>query len=307
MSPRTPRRWLVTGAYGQLGSDLVRALAPPPRPGEAVLGGPKVMAAGRAELDVTDSSAVRAAIRSWRPDVIVNAAAYTAVDAAETDEDAAYLLNAAAPGFLARAAAENGAALIHVSTDYVFAGSGDRPYTEDDPTEPATAYGRTKLAGEQAVLALHPGAHVVRTAWVYGPTGRNFARTMLRLAAEQETVGVVDDQRGAPTWSPDLAGALIALAQSDAAPGILHCTGAGETTWFGFAQAIFAAAGLDPERVRPTTSAQRRQPAPRPAYSVLSNARWDAAGLPPMPNWSDAVRAAVLLLQASAEGGSPPA
>lgn len=291
-----PRRWLITGASGQLGSDLARILSPAPRPGEAVLGGPKVMAASRHDLDVTDSQAVRAAVRAWAPDVIINAAAHTAVDAAETDEDAAYLLNAAAPGFLARAASENGASFIHVSTDYVFAGDADRPYTEDDEPDPRSVYGRTKLAGEQAVLALCPEAHVVRTAWVYGQTGANFVKTMLRLAAERETVSVVDDQRGSPTWSQDLARGLIALAESAAAPGIYHCTGAGETTWFGFAQAIFAAAGLDPARVLASTSADFVRPAPRPAYSVLSHAKWDGAGLPPMPDWSAALDRALPLL-----------
>ena len=291
MSASSPRRWLITGASGQLGSDLARVLGP--QPGEAVLGGPTVMAAGRADLDVTDSAAVRAAVRAWRPDVIINASAYTAVDAAETDEDAAYLLNATAPGFLAHAAAEAGARLIHVSTDYVFDGAATSPYAEDAPTSPQTAYGRTKLAGEQAVLTVHPDAHIVRTAWVYGQTGGNFVKTMLRLAGQNETVSVVDDQRGSPTWSQDLARGLVALAESDAPGGIYHCTNAEDTTWFGFTQAIFAEAGLDPARVLPTTSADFVRPAPRPAYSVLGQAKWEAAGLPPMPTWRAALRAAL--------------
>lgn len=291
------RRWLITGASGQLGRDLARVLGPSGQAGAAVLGGPKVMAAGRGDLDVTDSHAVRAAVRAWQPDVIINAAAYTAVDAAQTDEDAAFLLNSIAPGFLAREAAEAGATLIHISTDYVFAGDSDHPYTEDDPTDPQSAYGRTKLAGEQAVLALHPEAYVVRTAWVYGQTGANFVKTMLRLAAERDTVSVVDDQRGSPTWSQDLARGLVALAESGASPGVYHCTGAGETTWFGFARAVFAAAGLDPARVLPSTSAEVVRPAPRPAYSVLSHAKWDAAGLPPMPDWSAALNRALPALQ----------
>ncbi|MCU1690855.1 MAG: dTDP-4-dehydrorhamnose reductase [Jatrophihabitantaceae bacterium] len=293
MSAASPRRWLITGASGQLGSDLARVLSPAPTPGVAVLGGPKVMAATRADLDVTDSAAVRAAVRSWRPDVIINAAAYTAVDAAETDEDAAFLLNATAPGFLARAAAENGARFIHVSTDYVYAGDADRPYTEADETDPRSAYGRTKLAGEAAVLELDPTAHVVRTAWVYGQTGGNFVKTMLRLAGERDTVSVVQDQRGSPTWSQDLARGLVALAQSDAAGGLYHCTNTEDTTWFGFTQAIFEAAELDPARVLPTTSADFVRPAPRPAYSVLSHAKWDAAGLPEMPTWRTALRTAL--------------
>jgi dTDP-4-dehydrorhamnose reductase len=293
----TPRRWLITGASGQLGSDLVRSLSLVPRPGEAVLGGPTVMAASRRDLDVTDPHAVRAAVRAWAPDVIINAAAYTAVDAAETDVDAAFLLNAAAPGFLARAASENGASFIHVSTDYVFSGDSDRPYSEDDEPDPRSVYGRTKLAGEQAVLALYPAAQVVRTAWVYGQNGGNFVKTMLRLAGERDTVRVVDDQHGSPTWSHDLARGIVALAESAAAPGIYHCTAQGETTWFGFAQAIFSAAGLDPVRVLASTSVDFVRPAPRPAYSMLSHAKWDAAGLAPMLGWPDALARALPLLQ----------
>lgn len=287
----TPRRWLITGASGQLGSDLVRELASRPDADRLT-----VMAASRADLDVTDSAAVRAALRDWRPDVVVNAAAHTGVDAAQSDEGGAFLANATAPGFVARAAAEAGARLVHVSTDYVFAGDAQSPYAEDDPAEPRTVYGRTKLAGEQAVLALHADAFVVRTAWLYGQTGGNFAKTMLRLAAERDTVQVVEDQRGSPTWSRHLARALAALAESTAAPGVYHCTNGGETSWFGFARAIFSEAGLDPERVLPTTSDALARPAPRPAYSVLSHEKWDAAGLPPMPDWTTGLREALPLL-----------
>lgn len=284
MSQDRRPHWLITGADGQLGTDLQRVLA-----GDAI----DITAVDRPDLDITDSAAVREAFERIRPDVVLNAAAYTAVDAAESDEDTAYLVNAVAPGHLARAAAAADARFVHVSTDYVFAGDGARPYREDDETQPNTAYGRTKLAGEQAVLALHPGAYVVRTAWVYGQTGGNFVKTMLRLAATNDTVSVVDDQRGSPTWSQDLARGLVALVRSDAAPGVYHCTNSGDTTWFEFTRAIFAAAGLDPQRVLPTTSEAFVRPAPRPAYSVLSPEKWLAAGLPTMPSWLSALQSAL--------------
>jgi dTDP-4-dehydrorhamnose reductase len=285
-------RWLITGAGGQLGSDLQLVLA-------ATGMADHVDALDRAALDLTDAGAVRSAISDLRPDVVINAAAYTAVDAAETDEDAAYAANAQGPAWLATAALAAKARLIHVSTDYVFAGDATEPYAEDAPTAPMSAYGRTKLAGEQAVLALNPGAYVVRTAWVYGEAGGNFVKTMLRLATERETVSVVDDQVGSPTWSRDLAAGLVDLGRSSAAPGVYHCTNGGQTTWFGLTQAIFAAAGLDPARVLPTTSAAFVRPAPRPSYSVLSGRRWAKAGLAPLPGWQESLIRALPAIQAA--------
>ncbi len=182
---------------------------------------------------------------------------------------------------------------MHVSTDYVFAGDAERPYEVDDPTEPRSAYGRTKLAGEQAVRQLLPeSAYVVRTAWVYGAAGRNFVKTMVAMERTRPTIQVVDDQRGAPTWSADLARGLVELARSDAPAGVYHCTGSGDTTWFGLTQAIFAEVDADPARVEPTTTDAFPRPAPRPVYSVLSHASWGAAGLTPMPHWRDALHAA---------------
>ena len=278
-------RWLVVGAGGQLGTDLLAVL----RAQQA-----DVVGLTRAELDVTDAAAVSAAVADACPTVVVNAAAYTAVDAAETDEEAAYAVNAVAPGHLAATLLANraaqGATLVHVSTDYVFAGDACTPYLEDAPTGPRSAYGRTKLAGEKAVLERLPEAYVVRTAWVYGAIGANFVKTMARLERDRETVSVVDDQRGSPTWSADLARGLVALARSGAAGGIYHCTNAGETTWFGFTKAIFEELGADPARVHPTNSREFPRPAPRPAYSVLSDRRWRAAGLPAMPHWRAALR-----------------
>lgn len=289
---------LVTGAGGQLAGDLL----------EAVRGARDTFARGlsNADLDITDPFAVQDMLLGWErivhaddPEhrlVVVNAAAYTAVDAAETDEDRAYAVNAAGPALLATACGTVGAKLVHVSTDYVFPGDAARPYEVADPTGPKTAYGRTKLAGELAVREILPAdSWVVRTAWLYGASGRNFVKTMARLERERDTVSVVADQRGSPTWSRDLAGGLLALAGSAGSAGCAvpagtyHATNRGQTTWYGFAQAVFEELGADPGRVRATTSAAYPAPAPRPAYSVLSPAAWDAVGLPPLPDWREAL------------------
>jgi dTDP-4-dehydrorhamnose reductase len=283
---------LVTGGHGQLGTDL------------AALGARfgTVRAPGSAELDITSDTAVRGAIAeladvagtTGRHPVVVNAAAYTAVDAAETDEGTAHLVNAHGPALLARTCAEFGVPLIHVSTDYVFAGDATRPYEPGDPTGPRSVYGHTKLAGEQAVLAGAERAWVVRTAWLYGATGGNFVKTIIRLEGERASLSVVDDQRGSPTWSRDLAAGLLDLAGRIAegrppAERVLHRTGAGETTWFGLARAVFEELGADPERVLPCTTADFPRPAPRPAYSVLSDRTWLAAGLVPALPWRTAL------------------
>jgi dTDP-4-dehydrorhamnose reductase len=276
-------RWLVTGARGQLGTELVEALD-----GEIVL------AVGHAELDIADAPAVERVVADFVPDLVVNAAAYTAVDAAESDEDAAYRVNATGPAMVAAALARHGGRMVHVSTDYVFAGDATHPYQVDDVPAPKSAYGRTKLAGEQAVRELLPDAsYVVRTAWVYGTAGSNFVKTMARLERERDTLDVVDDQRGSPTWSADLARGLVELARSDATPGIYHCTNAADTTWYGFARAIFEELGADASRVRRTTTDAFPRPARRPAYSVLSDAGWRTAGLTPLPTWRDALRRAL--------------
>jgi dTDP-4-dehydrorhamnose reductase len=280
-------RLLVTGGRGQLGVDLTKA---------AEAAGTPCVAYGSAELDITDPTAVQQAVAEFAaggPDgVLVNCAAYTAVDKAESDQERAYAVNETGSRLLAEAARAAGLGMIHVSTDYVFPGDADRPYEVDDPTGPRSVYGASKLAGEQAVLAAHPDAHVVRTAWVYGAHGANFVKTMGRLAATVPTVSVVDDQTGAPTWTADLAAGLLALAAADVPGGVLHATGTGETTWYGFTQAIFTELGEDPERVLPTTTDAFPRPAPRPAYSVLSDRAWLAAGLPPLRPWRDALAAA---------------
>lgn len=285
---------LITGAYGQLGSDLRAA---------ATERGLHVAAFGSRELDITDPVEVDSTLAAFAHDhpggVVVNAAAYTAVDNAETDTDAAYAVNATGPGLLAAAAAEHRLGFIHVSTDYVFRGDAQTPYEPTHPTGPQSVYGASKLAGEHAVLAAHPGAHVVRTAWVYGATGANFVKTMCRLEGAHSTLSVVDDQVGSPTWSSDLAVGLIELAGSATPAGVLHCTNSGATTWFDFTRAIFTEMGADPERVRPISSAAFRRPAPRPAYSVLSGRSWAAAGLTPLRPWRAALHAAF-----AAVGGS---
>lgn len=286
-------RWLVTGAGGMLGRDLL-----------ALLPAQDVIAATRAELDITDPAAVADAVHGI--DVVVNAAAWTDVDGAESDEGGAAAVNAEGPRLLARACHREGARLLHVSTDYVFDGSvsGDPAeapaWREDAPTAPRSAYGRTKLAGEQGVLAEAPdGGYVVRTAWLYGEHGRNFVRTMIGLEASRPTVDVVDDQWGQPTWSRDLAARLIALGEAEAPAGIYHAASAGRTTWFGLARAVFAAVGADPDRVRRTSSAAFARPAPRPAFSVLGQERLAAAGIAPMPRWDNALTEAMAVLVGS--------
>ena len=288
---------LVTGVGGQLSDDLL----------EQVRDAKDTFARGLTikDLDITDAFGVQDMVVGWdrivrsdSPDhrlVVVNCAAYTAVDAAETDEETAYAVNAAGPALLATACAKVGARLIHVSTDYVFPGDAGRPYEVDDPTGPKGAYGRTKLAGELAVREILPEAsYVVRTAWLYGTTGKNFVKTMARLERERETISVVADQHGSPTWSRDLAAGLLALAGSDAPAGTYHATNRGATTWHGFAQAIFEELGADPQRVQPVSTEDYPVPAPRPAYSVLSPRAWDEAGLPPLQDWRAALAEAFL-------------
>lgn len=271
-------RWLVTGAGGQLGQDLLRELS-----------GRDGVGLGREQLDITDQVAVAAAFERYRPDVVFNAAAYTAVDAAESDEGSAHLVNAQGAAVLGRACAESRAVLVHLSTDYVFSGEERVPYAEDHPTCPLGAYGRSKAAGEAEVTASGASAYVVRTSWVYGEHGKNFVKTIARLERDRDTIDVADDQRGAPTWSRHLARGLVELAKRRPAPGVYHATGSGETTWFGLARAVLAELGADPERVRPTTTSALALPAPRPSYSVLSAARWRAAGLIALPHWRGAL------------------
>jgi len=279
-------RYLITGATGMLGLDLQAALA-----------GRDVTALSRADLDVTDLDTVRRAVTDC--DAVINASAYTKVDDAESNEDAAYAVNATGAENLAIASEETGARLVQVSTDYVFRGDATTPYREDAPLDPISAYGRTKAAGERLARMAHPeGTSIVRAAWLYGAGGTNFAKTMVGLAGSHETVSVVTDQLGQPTWTGDLAAQIVRLLDADAPAGVYHGTNAGEASWLDFAKAIFSAAGLDPERVLPTDSASFVRPAPRPAYSVLGHDAWAAIGLAPLRDWhqalADAAAAGVL-------------
>ncbi len=285
---------LIPGGTGQLGREIV-ARAP---------AGAQVRAPGSAELDITNAGAVVEAVKTLAaaaaaaslPPVVINAAAYTAVDAAESDATRAFAVNADGPRLLAAACAAHDVPLIHVSTDYVFPGDADRPYRAGDPLGPRCVYGVTKAAGEEAVRGSGARAWVVRTAWVYGAHGANFVKTMAKLAAGRDTVSVVDDQRGSPTWAGDLAQGLLELAELVAAgkepAPVLHATGGGDTTWCGFARAVFSELGLDPERVLPSRTGDHPRPAPRPAYSVLSGEEWREAGLTPLRSWREALAAA---------------
>jgi dTDP-4-dehydrorhamnose reductase len=276
----------VTGAGGMLGRDLVRA---------ALRAGHEPIGLDREGLDVTDEQAVTLAFARERPDVAINCAAWTDVDGAETHREQAHAVNAAGAGNLARAAAHAGVALVHVSTDYVFDGDAPREasgaaraYLESDPTGPRSVYGESKLAGEREVLAASPRHAVVRSSWLFGLDGGNFAATMLRLAGERDATGstpsvqVVDDQIGCPTWTGHLAPALVGLAERGVG-GLAHLAGAGNVSWNGFAREIFRQAELDC-RVEAATSAQMARPAPRPAWSALESERDDILPLPP---WQD--------------------
>ncbi len=273
---------LITGANGMLGQDVARAFRG---------AGHQVTQTDLPEVDITDPASCAAAVAGH--DWVVNTAAYTAVDDAESNEGLAFLVNAVGPAVLARATRAAGARMVHVSTDYVFAGDASSPYAEDAPLAPRSAYGRTKAAGEWAVRAECPEAVIVRTAWLYGPGGPNFVKTMARLAGERETVSVVDDQRGQPTATADLARYITEVVATGAPAGVYHGTCEGETTWFGLTRAIFEDLGLDPARVLPTTSDAFVRPAPRPAYSVLGHERSDQVGVARLPHWRDALRATI--------------
>ena len=239
---------------------------------------------------------MRAAVAAG-PDIVVNCAAWTGVDDAEQHEAAARRVNAGGAANLAAACAASGARLIQISTDYVFSGDARAPYPEDASAAPRTAYGRTKLAGEQAVLGCLPRTgYVVRTAWLYGAHGPNFARTMIRLSRERRCVAVVDDQWGQPTWTAEVARQVIALGQTRPPPGIYHATSAGATTWHGFAREIFTLLGTDPDRVRPVSTTQLPGPAPRPRYSVLGHTAWASVPAAPQRDWRQALRRAFPLL-----------
>ncbi len=278
-------RVLVTGALGMLGNDVMRAGA---------RGGHELVGADLPELDITDADGVGTLLRRLQAepgglDAIINCAAWTDVDGAESKQDAARAVNVLGAGVLAEQAAEAGVRLVHISTDYVFDGTAPsdaegrpRPYRESDPTAPRSVYGSTKLEGERLVLAASPRNTVVRTAWLFGVDGANFPATMLRLAAERDSVQVVTDQIGSPTWSGHLAPALLGLLERGVS-GVVHLTGGGQVSWHGFTEEIFRQAEVEC-RVEPTTSEAFVRPAPRPAWSALESERDDVLPLPP---WQD--------------------
>ncbi len=270
------RHWLVTGARGMLGRDLTARLRD---------AGAPVTGVGHADLDVCDPAAVRRAVAGH--DVVVNCAAWTAVDDAEAHEQDAAAVNAEGARVLAAAARDAGARIVQISTDYVFDGRATSPYAEDHRLAPVSAYGRTKAAGETAVRDEHPDGHlVVRTAWLYGAHGPCFPKTIARSARERGALSVVADQHGQPTWTVDVARVVVDLVHGGAPAGTYHATSSGQATWLEFARAVVASAGLDPALVSPTTSDAYVRPAPRPAYSVLGHDRFAGTGVDPIGDWA---------------------
>lgn len=278
------KRIVITGAGGMVGTVLAD---------QGRREGREVLALTSAECDITNAGAIGEFVEPG--DVVINCAAYTQVDAAETDRDRAHAVNAVGPGNLAAVCAQVGAGLVHISTDYVFGAERERrsPYEIDDEAGPVNVYGHTKLAGEHAVLAAKPDAHVVRTAWVYRGDGKDFVATMRRLTAGDGPVDVVADQIGSPTYTGDLVSALLQIADGGVRPGVLHAVNAGPASRYELARETFAAVGADPERVRPVGSDHHPRPAPRPAYTVLSTLRSAEAGLTPLRDWRKALVAAV--------------
>lgn len=268
---------MITGCNGQLGRSLGKLIGPD-----------GALFTDVEELDVTDEKAVGQLVEGEGIDTIINCAAYTAVDRAESDQDRARLLNAVAPGILARVMERVGGRLVHVSTDYVFNGRACAPYRETDEPDPQSVYGRTKLEGEQAVLEECRDAVIVRTAWLYSPYGNNFVKTMLRLGRERDEIGVVYDQVGSPTYAPDLAEACLRLAQRDREPGIYNYTDEGAVSWYDFARAIHRLAGITTCRVNALLTEQYPTPAARPHYSVLDKQKVKDAGIR-VPYWEESL------------------
>ena len=298
MSSNQIVRVLIFGRVGQVGTALAELL-----PGRA-----QTLFLDQPEIDLSIPGDVRKPILEFQPAVVINAAAYTAVDKAESEPEVAHAINATAPGLMAGTCEEIGAALVHYSTDYVFDGSAGRPYTENAGVAPRSVYGRTKLAGERAVMAATDRYVILRTAWLYSHVGHNFLKTMLRLAETQSSVRVVADQTGSPTYAWDLAQATVSVVNSlatgrDDAYGLYHATNAGVTTWHGFASRIFQLAGHENMQVEPITTDEYPTPAPRPAYSVLSCEHLAEVFSLRLPNWEDAASRCIEVLCSSTATG----
>jgi dTDP-4-dehydrorhamnose reductase len=289
--------WLITGGSGQLGLAFQAELA---------LQGIDFVSVNSQELDITNQDLVEELVDSLRPEVIINSAAWTDVDGAETNESAAHAVNALGPRNLAIAASKVGARLVQVSTDYVFSGEGTAPWSEGAEHNPQSVYGSTKSEGEKFVLGAHPaGSYVVRTAWLYSAQRKNFAKTMTKLALNGAgEVRVVNDQVGQPTFTGDLAKQIIDLVVSDSPVGIYHGTNSGQANWFEFAQEIFKLAGADVSRVMPVSSSEYPRPAKRPSYSVLSHDAWAKTSVKPMRDWRIALAEAMpaIISAVKAEG-----
>lgn len=268
--------WLIAGGNGMLAQDVQAELA---------ARGIDYDAPDRDRLDITSPTQIARFLEETAPEVVVNCAAYTAVDAAEEDEAAAFALNATAPQLLARATAACGATLVQVSTDYVFPGEADRDLDEGEPVGPLSAYGRTKAAGEWAVRAENPHSYVTRTAWLYGEGGPCFPKTLARVLQQNGQANVVDDQYGQPTWTKDVARVIVDLVERSAPYGTYHATSAGKTTWYGFTRAIAETLGISPEAVHPVSTQDFPRPAPRPKWSVLGHRALVDAGVEPIGQW----------------------
>jgi dTDP-4-dehydrorhamnose reductase len=272
--------WAVLGNAGMLGQDFMTALSTQ-----------NVSGFDRNEFDITNAKSVNSILSGF--DFVVNCAAWTAVDEAEANESAALAINGTGPKNVADACKKIGAKLIHISTDYVFSGDATSPYSEDSLVAPKSAYGRTKLAGEIAVREALPNNHyLVRTAWLYGEHGPNFVKTMIDLEQSKETISVVDDQVGQPTWTKDLVTQIISMVDRKVPAGTYHGTSSGQTSWFGLTQRIYELIGADPKRVLPTTSDAFPRPAPRPLYSVLGHDKWTKVGMSSIRNWEESLKSA---------------
>lgn len=276
-------KWLIVGGDGQLGLAMKAELAE---------FGKEFVSLSRSQLDITNGEEISDVFKRIRPDVVLNAAAWTRVDDAENAEMEAELVNSYGPGLLAKACASAGTKFVHISTDYVFSGVSKAPWSEAETLSPLSAYGRTKAGGERLVQEYYKeGSFIVRTAWLYSPWSQNFAKTMVRLALQEtKRVDVVNDQIGQPTSASDLAAQIHKMIDRDVAPGIYHGTNSGQASWFEFAKYIFELSGADPDRVQPVDSSHYPRPARRPSFSVLGYQNWINEGIAPMRSWQEALQ-----------------